>query len=62
MFPHCLLGIGLLFTTVVASPRPAVELEQRQNSATDRSVWGEYSTDTNYYTTVFSTGVTREVR
>ncbi|PQE09705.1 putative Laccase-2 protein [Rutstroemia sp. NJR-2017a BBW] len=38
-------------------------LEPRQactNSATSRNCWGQYSTSTNWYTTIPNTGVTRE--
>lgn len=32
------------------------------NTATSRSCWGDYSIDTDWYTVVPETGVTREVR
>lgn len=31
-----------------------------ENTATSRSCWGDYNIDTNYYTTIPDTGVTRE--
>lgn len=43
--------------SVTRRPRQATSCE---NSATSRNCWGDYSTDTNYYTTIPDTGVTRE--
>lgn len=36
-------------------------LVARQNTATDRSVWGNYSIDTDWYSITPDTGVTKEV-
>jgi hypothetical protein len=37
------------------------ERQACENSPTSRSCWGEYNIDTDFYSTVPNTGVTREV-
>ena len=55
----------LLLPTALAIPHASrAEIAPRAactgNSASDRSVWCDYSTSTNYYDEVPDTGVTRE--
>lgn len=58
-------GLAMLLSGVNAAPhvQQSHSLGKRDcdNSATDRSCWGEYSTSTNYYDEVPDTGVTVEV-
>jgi hypothetical protein len=54
--------LTLLFSSVLAAPRPASALSKRcTNSATDRACWGDYDLSTNYYDESPDTGVTVEV-
>lgn len=67
-FPSAMaLAMGASASVVRLNPpaEPELSLRPRQdasceNTATSRSCWGDYSIDTNYYTTVPDTGVTRE--
>lgn len=62
------LGLRAAMASVIRLSEPADNiLRPRQNNsigcentATSRNCWGEYDIDTNYYTTIPDTGVTRE--
>ncbi|KAI9650066.1 Laccase-1 [Ciborinia camelliae] len=54
------LSLALALPTADVVPSNLEERATCANTATTRSCWGQYSVSTNSYTTVFSTGVTRE--
>lgn len=68
IFAALALGLRTVTANVIRLNEPAENvLRPRQtpstgceNTATSRSCWGEYDIDTNYYTTLPDTGVTRE--
>ncbi|KAI1310840.1 putative extracellular dihydrogeodin oxidase/laccase [Xylaria venustula] len=56
-----LLGLTSLVLNIRAEPFPKNSVSKRcTNSAEDRSCWGDYDIDTNYYEDGPDTGVTRE--
>lgn len=56
-----LLGLALLLLSAQAQPHHQGSISKRcVNSAEDRSCWGDYDLDTNWYDEVPETGVTRE--
>lgn len=64
-FTALAFGMGASADVVRLNQQTELSLRPRQttacaNSATSRGCWGNYSIDTNYYTTIPDTGVTRE--
>ncbi|KAF3761602.1 hypothetical protein M406DRAFT_342366 [Cryphonectria parasitica EP155] len=55
-----LTAVAVCASMVTASPQPISASPCAGNTADDRSVWCDYSIDTNYYDVVPDTGVTRE--
>jgi hypothetical protein len=48
-------------SAIALAPNMMIERQACENSPTSRGCWGEYSIDTDWYSTVPNTGVTREV-
>lgn len=57
-----LLSLLSLTSLIAAAPstEPRALTKRCENSAEDRSCWGDYDISTNYYDVVPDTGVTRE--
>jgi hypothetical protein len=61
LFSLRVTGLAVLLSGVLGMPHPET-LGKRacENSASDRSCWGDYDLSTNYYDEAPDTGVTRE--
>jgi len=55
------LAAAFIISGVSATPTASPLTKRCENSATDRSCWGDYDLSTNYYDEVPDTGVTVEV-
>jgi hypothetical protein len=60
VFATTSLASVIPFTSDLLTPTLA-KRASCDNTATSRSCWGDYSTDTDFYTVTPDTGVTREV-
>lgn len=59
--PSIISGLALLVSSALAAPQsPSLPRATCENSASNRSCWGEYDLSTNYYNVVPETNVTRE--
>jgi hypothetical protein len=58
---HSLTSAIPLTSNTLPSTLNTRQNSSRENTATSRSCWGDYSIDTDWYTTVPSTGVTRGI-
>lgn len=57
-----LMGLTLVASGAIAAPLESSTLSKRcVNSATDRTCWGDYDINTDYYNVVPNTGNTVEV-
>ena len=57
-----LAGLSFLVSSALAAPHTSSQKPRAscENSASDRSCWGDYDLSTNYYDDAPDTGVTRE--
>lgn len=63
LFAFLSLATSVLALSIPSRPNLQNDLKPRascENTATSRDCWGDYSIDTDYYTTIPDTGVTRE--